>query len=608
MLGVIRFDGQFQRINPAWARTLGYTSEELLAERFVNLIHPEDRQSSLAHLERMAGGEAVASFESRLRTKDGTYRTFLWSGAPLLDQHAFSVTGHDITSQKRADEELRLRDRAMQSVSQGILITDARQPDAPIVYASPGFVQLTGYGTEEVIGQNCRFLQGMGTDRAAVGRIREAVREAKPCKEELLNYRKDGTPFWNELSLAPVKNQSGALTHFVGVQTDVTERRSLEEQFRQAQKMEAVGQLAGGVAHDFNNLLSIITGYSEIILSKAGKDDPIRAFVKEISEASARAASLTRQLLAFSRKTVLEPKVLDLNEVVRETGKMLRRLIGEDILFTNVLDPMISRVKVDPDQLGQMLMNLTVNARDAMPRGGSLTIETRPVELDQEYARLHSDVRPGKYTMLAVSDTGTGMPPDVKERIFEPFFTTKGVGTGTGLGLAVVMGIVKQSGGHVAVYSEVNRGTAFKLYFPAVEDQASRATARSDVGSVRGAETVLVVEDEDGVRTLVLLILQTHGYKVLAATDGKDALRVVERHQGAIDLLLTDVVMPGMGGREVAQTLQLRFPQMKVLYTSGYTDDAVVRHGILQEETAFLQKPYSLQSLANKVRQVLDLK
>nr|WP_238603064.1 PAS domain-containing hybrid sensor histidine kinase/response regulator [Fimbriiglobus ruber] len=595
-------------MNPAWARTLGYTSEELLAERFVNLIHPEDRQSSLAHLERMAGGEAVASFESRLRTKDGTYRTFLWSGAPLLDQHAFSVTGHDITSQKRADEELRLRDRAMQSVSQGILITDARQPDAPIVYASPGFVQLTGYGTEEVIGQNCRFLQGMGTDRAAVGRIREAVREAKPCKEELLNYRKDGTPFWNELSLAPVKNQSGALTHFVGVQTDVTERRSLEEQFRQAQKMEAVGQLAGGVAHDFNNLLSIITGYSEIILSKAGKDDPIRAFVKEISEASARAASLTRQLLAFSRKTVLEPKVLDLNEVVRETGKMLRRLIGEDILFTNVLDPMISRVKVDPDQLGQMLMNLTVNARDAMPRGGSLTIETRPVELDQEYARLHSDVRPGKYTMLAVSDTGTGMPPDVKERIFEPFFTTKGVGTGTGLGLAVVMGIVKQSGGHVAVYSEVNRGTAFKLYFPAVEDQASRATARSDVGSVRGAETVLVVEDEDGVRTLVLLILQTHGYKVLAATDGKDALRVVERHQGAIDLLLTDVVMPGMGGREVAQTLQLRFPQMKVLYTSGYTDDAVVRHGILQEETAFLQKPYSLQSLANKVRQVLDLK
>ncbi|OWK34176.1 sensory box histidine kinase/response regulator [Fimbriiglobus ruber] len=574
----------------------------------MNLIHPEDRQSSLAHLERMAGGEAVASFESRLRTKDGTYRTFLWSGAPLLDQHAFSVTGHDITSQKRADEELRLRDRAMQSVSQGILITDARQPDAPIVYASPGFVQLTGYGTEEVIGQNCRFLQGMGTDRAAVGRIREAVREAKPCKEELLNYRKDGTPFWNELSLAPVKNQSGALTHFVGVQTDVTERRSLEEQFRQAQKMEAVGQLAGGVAHDFNNLLSIITGYSEIILSKAGKDDPIRAFVKEISEASARAASLTRQLLAFSRKTVLEPKVLDLNEVVRETGKMLRRLIGEDILFTNVLDPMISRVKVDPDQLGQMLMNLTVNARDAMPRGGSLTIETRPVELDQEYARLHSDVRPGKYTMLAVSDTGTGMPPDVKERIFEPFFTTKGVGTGTGLGLAVVMGIVKQSGGHVAVYSEVNRGTAFKLYFPAVEDQASRATARSDVGSVRGAETVLVVEDEDGVRTLVLLILQTHGYKVLAATDGKDALRVVERHQGAIDLLLTDVVMPGMGGREVAQTLQLRFPQMKVLYTSGYTDDAVVRHGILQEETAFLQKPYSLQSLANKVRQVLDLK
>ncbi len=349
------------------------------------------------------------------------------------------------------------------------MITDPGQPDNPIVYASPGFERITGYGAEEVLGRNCRFLQGKDTDPVEVARLREAVRAGEPCTVELLNYRKDGTPFWNELSLSPVRDDGGRLTHFVGVQVDVTARRSLEEQFRQVQKMEAIGQLAGGVAHDFNNLLTIINGYSELLLQTLPAEDPSRALITEINKAGERSAGLTRQLLAFSRQQILAPRVLNLNEVVIDIEKMLRRLIGEDVQLDTVLDPRVWVVRADPGQVEQVLMNLAVNARDAMPGCGRLTIETRNIDLDETYARTHPDARAGPHVLLSVTDTGSGMSPEVQTRIFEPFFTTKGPGKGTGLGLPTVYGIIKQSGGHVAVTSVVGIGTTFKVYLPRAE-------------------------------------------------------------------------------------------------------------------------------------------
>jgi nitrogen-specific signal transduction histidine kinase/CheY-like chemotaxis protein len=393
---------------------------------------------------------------------------------------------------------------------------------------------------------------------------------------------------------------------FLCLAQDITEQRSLEAQFQQSQKMETVGQLAGGVAHDFNNLLTIILGYSQLLLSTLGSNDPMRESITAISEAGERAALLTRQLLAFSRKTVLEPKVLDLNKVVLETQKILLRLIGEDILLTVVLDPTISSVKVDSGQLAQVLMNLAVNARDAMPKGGQLIVKTRNVELDQEYTRLRPEVQPGQYVLLSITDSGSGMTAEVKARVFEPFFTTKAVGKGTGLGLAVVLGIVKQCDGHVEVHSEPEIGTNFTIYFPAVEQEMA-ALDRSDAAiGGRGSETILLVEDEDSVRRLVVHVLTKFGYKVLAASNGLEAMRFVERRWERVDLLLTDVVMPGVSGPDLAEALQDQFPQMKVLFSSGYTDDAVVRYGLLQENVAFLQKPYTPLSLVGKVRQVLD--
>lgn len=420
---------------------------------------------------------------------------------------------------------------------------------------------------------------------------------------EWKHKKKDGTVIHVEITSRAVTWRGRAAKLVLAV--DVTERRMLEKQLQQAQKMEAVGHLAGGVAHDFNNLLGVILGYSELLLGNQAVQGAAQNQLLEIKKAGERAANLTRQLLAFSRKQITEPVVLDLNSLIADMSKLLRRLIGEDIELVTALAPNLGRVKADHGQIEQVVMNLAVNARDAMPRGGRLTIETANVDLDAEYARKHVTVQPGPYVLLAVSDTGVGMDEATLARIFEPFFTTKEAGKGTGLGLATVYGIVKQSGGNIWVYSEPGRGTTFKIYLPRVNLPVASPRALENSAAPGGHETLLVVEDAEAMRKMSCEFLASRGYTVLEAKNGADALALAEKHPH-IHMLIADLVMPGMNGRELAQQLCVRNPQVRVLYVSGYTGDAVVRMGILEGAAAFLQKPFTLHALACKVREILD--
>ncbi len=432
---------------------------------------------------------------------------------------------------------------------------------------------------------------------------------------ELSGVRRDGSEF--PLALRVTALATGETWSFNAFIADLTARQEAaaalaqsEEQLRQAQRLDAIGLLAGGVAHDFNNLLGVITGYAELAATQLPPDlGRVRQYVEEIRRAGERAAALTSQLLAFSRKQLLQPRVTDLNAIVLDVEKLLRRLIGEDIDLVTIAQPGLDRVRVDPPQIEQVILNLAINARDAMPRGGKLTLETANVLLDEEYVRLHREAKPGPHVMLAVSDTGYGMDMHTQARIFEPFFSTKGPGKGTGLGLATVYGIVKQSDGSIWVYSEPGQGTTFKVYLPRAEAAAGDLDARIEAPAPpppRGWETVLVVEDEETLRDIVREGLTAAGYAVLEARHAGEALRVCDQHRDPIHLLITDTVMPGLGGRELAQRVKTHRPEIKVLYMSGYTDDTVVRHGVLTEQVAFLQKPFSLDSLARKVRAELD--
>ena len=419
--------------------------------------------------------------------------------------------------------------------------------------------------------------------------------------------RKDGAAIVARISGRSIANGKAGGTFEIFME-DITETRTLELQFRQAQKMEAIGRLAGGIAHDFNNLLMVISGYSEFLLERLGPDPRLRGPAQEISNATQRATSLTRQLLAFSRKQMLAPKMLDLNEVVAENLKMLTRMIGEDIDLVMVPGPGLGAVRADPGQIDQVIMNLAVNARDAMAQGGKLTIETANVTLDENFARTHTPLTAGEYIMLAISDTGVGMDGETQSRIFEPFFTTKGA-KGTGLGLSTVYGIVKQSGGFIFVDSQPQRGTAFRAYFPRVDGREEAAAAQDSLGLPRpdhGQETILLVEDETHLRRLARQYLETQGYKILEAEDGAAALQIVVGYQGTIDLLLTDVIMPGMNGRVLATNIAKLVPDIRVLYMSGYTENAIGHDGMLDAGVNLLQKPFSLPALKDRVREVLD--
>ena len=495
---------------------------------------------------------------------------------------------------------------AIEQAAESVIITDT---EGIIIYVNPAFEQISGYSQAEALGQTPSFMKSGQHDAIFYQELWAAISAGRVWRGRFVNQRKDGTLYTEDATITPVHNENQVIVNYVSVQRDVTRELQLEEQYLQAQKMEAIGRLSGGVAHDFNNLLVVITGYSELLLDRhLSADSPLRKFVEEIQRAGERAAGLTQQLLAFSRKQVLQPQILNLNDTIVTMDKMLWRLIGEDIDLITKPSPNLGQVKADPGQVEQIILNLVVNARDAMPHGGKIIIETANVELDEAYTRHHSEVKPGLYTLLAVSDTGTGMDAATQSLIFEPFFTTKEQGKGTGLGLSTVFGIVKQSGGNIWVYSELGRGTTFKIYLPQVQERIASQEPRPNLAELSpGHETILLVEDEAPVRGLARQVLELGGYTVLEATRGSEALLHCEQQQGAIDLLLTDVIMPGgLNGRELAEQVRAVSPGVKVLYMSGYTDDAIVHHGVLEPGLFFLQKPFTPVALARKVREVLE--
>jgi PAS domain S-box-containing protein len=477
-----------------------------------------------------------------------------------------------------------------------------------ILDANPAFLQLLGNAsTRELIGQH---IFGLYADNDQWFELADFLRSAEPFKGLTAEWkRKNGTTTVVRISGRSVTNGGDGGVVFELFAEDVTEHRLLEEQLRQSQKMEAVGRLAGGIAHDFNNLLMVISGYSEFLLERLGAEPQLRGPAQEIASAAERASSLTRQLLAFSRKQMLAPRIVNLNDVATENIKMLTRMIGEDIDLVMVPSPNLWPVRADAGQIEQVIMNLAVNARDAMPSGGKLTIETSNVTLDDEYARFHAPLRPGDYVMVAISDTGNGMDNETQSHIFEPFFTTKGT-KGTGLGLSTVYGIVKQSGGYIWVHSEVGRGTTFKIYLPRVASPGETAMLVAAPVEYRkvepGTETILLVEDEANLRYLARQYLEKQGYKVIEAADGAVAMQIAVAHEGIIHLLLTDVIMPGMNGRELAQRISEIRPNAKVLYMSGYTENVIGHNGMLDAGVRLLQKPFNLRDLKSKVREVLD--
>ena len=481
-------------------------------------------------------------------------------------------------------------------------------PDGRFLAVNSALVGLLGFGSADEVLQ-LHISRDVYADPAERQRLldRDSYTDREYDEVEATWKRKDGRHLTVKLSVRAVRSRSGQVEYYETFVRDVTEQRRLQTQLVQSQKMEAVGRLAGGIAHDFNNLLTVITTSCDLLLEDLAATDPKREDVDQVRKAADGAAALTRQLLAFSRQQVLTPQIVNLGDVVYGVEKMLRRVIGEDVDLVTVLGSDVGAVKADVGQLEQVLMNLAVNARDAMPTGGKLTIETANVEHDPDYAREQEAAPVSRFVMLAVSDTGTGMDEATKARIFEPFFTTKEVGKGTGLGLATVYGIVRQSGGFIWVYSEPGLGTTFKIYLPQVDAVAAGSAARATpTTSHRGTETVLLVEDAAAVRAVIHEALARQGYTVLDAPNGAEALRIAAGHPGPIHLLLTDVVMPGLSGRQLSDQLAQIRPETKVLYTSGYTDDAIVRHGVLESGIAYLQKPFSVDGLARKVREVLD--
>jgi PAS domain S-box-containing protein len=576
-------------VNDAWTAMSGWAPSEFpTLQDWIARAHGADRETVGAHLASIHTGDALRREEELLvTTRFGETRTWVWASAPLSrspDGRSLAISvATDVTEQRRDEAELRLQVAALNSAADAIVITNRA---GKIEWVNRAFTRLSGYPAAEAIGRSPGELvkSGVHPDSFYTA-LWETILSGNVWRGEVTNRRRDGSLYPESLTITPVVGENGDTAHFVAIKRDLTELKQLEAQYRQAQKMESIGRLAGGIAHDFNNLLTVIIGRAELVLSRLPEDDPNRNGIRQIHEAGERAARLTRQLLAFSRKQILQPAVIDVGHLVLDWRGVLDRLIGEAIELVVTAPENAGRVKADPGQLEQVIMNLVVNARDAMPDGGRLTIEVR----SESQAVALPSRPPGRYVVLAVSDTGTGMDAATLEQVFEPFFTTKGPGEGTGLG----------------VESRVGVGTTFTLSLPRVDDEPAAVTDGS-APARRGAETVLVVEDEAALRELAESVLDSAGYRVLTAAHGREAIECLEREGASVDLVFTDVVLPGMNGRNLAEHVARTHPEIRVLFTSGYTGDAELRDGVLKSSAHFLAKPYTVAQLLAAVRDVLD--
>jgi PAS domain S-box-containing protein len=584
---------------------LGYPATELEGQALDGMLHPHDRDAVLAQIAALRGGTGVGGFRCRLRRRDGGYRVVDWACARPDEDGVVLAAGRDVTEEVRIEERLRASEARVRAFNDrspiGVYETDLR---GEVVYANHRLQEIWGVGPGELADGSWVERAHAGDAPELLAGLEDPVSQATEREGLLRLTLPDGRVRRVVVRSALRCDADGAVIGTIATVEDVTERLTLEEQLRQAQKMEAVGQLAGGVAHDFNNLLTVIRTYSEFLLEQLDEESPLRADTIEIQKAAGRAASLTRQLLAFSRKQALDPRSIDVNEIVRGMEPMLRRLLGEDIRIELRAAQALGTVKADAGQLEQVVMNLAVNARDAMPQGGTLTIETAEMQLTETMRGGHG-VIPGPYVSLVVRDTGVGMDRATRARVFEPFFTTKEQGRGTGLGLSTVYGIVKQSEGYIWCDSTEGVGTTFTVLLPQLPAPACASDEPAEQLSDGGSGVVLVTEDEDPVRSLSRRILEREGYTVLEARDGREAIRVAAGYPGRIDLLITDLVMPNVGGTELFAHLRVLRPDLRVLFVSGYTDDDIVRRGLSDRYSAFLQKPFTARSLGAAAKAAL---
>ena len=604
--------GRFTYANAEFLRAFGHGRPSVEGLTDADLLPPDAVPTTTTSDRRVLTGRAAIQIVESVPHADGSAQHFMVSKFPIPgpDGEVAQVGGVaiDITDRQLAEDRLRESEGRFRTMFElatvGIAQTDPAS--GRFVLVNDRFCQITGYPREELLGLTVPEVTHPEDRDADWTLYQQAISGGRPQYINEKRYlRKDGTVVWVRINVAFIRDESGRAVRTMAVIEDITERNRLEAQFRQAQKTEAIGRLAGGIAHDFNNMLTVIIGHADLLLLDLPAEDGHRARVDAVRDAAERAARVTQHLLAYGRKAVIAPKVLDLNDLVVRAQKLLRPILGEHILLGAALDPDVTRVKADRSHLEQVFVNLMINSRDAMPGGGRLTVATKNAFISPADAQGSSELQSGWYAVATVTDTGCGMTPEVRANAFEPFFTTKGVGKGTGLGLAMVHGAMKQIGGHVGVESELGVGTTFTLYFPSVSEPSPAAPPTPPPAAPRGTETVLLVEDEDPVRMVARYTLERQGYRVIEATGGREAIRLAEDHEEAIDLLLTDVVMPEVGGREVAESLRGR-PGLRVLFMSGHTDDAVLQHGVVDGRDEYLQKPFTPNQLATKVRSILD--